>query len=458
MIELKTTIRSEREFILRGCEPFKISQSKATWMRHVLNKFAPKYGNIEEMWVLATAAAKAIRYGGSKTIFSFDEKKYRSGTTGCKNTISLVAMKALIGLLEQDGYLTAYVGCSEIHKGKVHNWKSCIHFHDKFLELFPVEKCLVYSQARELDSVEITTGKRHVNKTSTECKGIRGITDLKTPLAKYNELLNNTEVLICGNRAIALYKRVFHESLEQHGRWYTMSTLQTERSFNRKTITINGRPTCEIDYSSMHPRVLAELSGIQLPEGFNCYDVEIDSQLDVATVRELCKHSMFLLMLRATKGQCYSSLAKYARDNDIEHDKDLIHSIIDSMYQHNIMIKDHFFNPTLWMKLQNIDSTIAAHIIEHFTSKGIATLSYHDSFVIDIAHRDELNDVMFTAWEAVLGSNVNCKVKVAYDNTPESSPEAPCEVIMSKASTYTNITRSPIRMLLKSKLNEVQNE
>lgn len=423
MIELKDLTEEERYSILRGCEPFTISQSRATWMRHVINKLVPLYGNEQELWVLATAAAKAIRYGGDRSIFSFNHKKYTKTYTGSKYTINYDNMRALIQLMELQGLLTAYIGCTTGDLKGLTYWESCIHFHDKFLSLFPREKCMTYSQARVMDNISVldlekSTKKTPVDKSGYQLSGLAGIQPIRTSLENYNKLLAESDIYIAGDRAVALYFRKFHDNLEKHGRFYTASTLQSERSLLRKSITINGNKTCEIDYSTMHPRILAELNGYVLPPDYDCYSVDVKTTLEPEVIRKLCKMALLLILNSGSKGQAYSSLAKYTRDESIPHDKVLIHSIIDKMIKNNKHISDHFFNKELWMKLQNIDSNIAAHIIDHFTKQGIPSLAYHDSFVVSYDKRDELSSVMFSAWEAVLGSNANCRVKIAYDNSP----------------------------------------
>ncbi|WP_076445185.1 hypothetical protein [Roseivivax lentus] len=55
------------------------------------------------------------------------------------------------------------------------------------------------------------------------------------------------------------------------------------------------------------------------------------------------------------------------------------------------------------IRLMNVDSDIAARVHNHFTQQGVAVLSVHDSFIIDISRVGELRQAMVDASSAVVG-------------------------------------------------------
>lgn len=80
--------------------------------------------------------------------------------------------------------------------------------------------------------------------------------------------------------------------------------------------------------------------------------------------------------------------------------KDLIHKI---EQKHEALSKS-FYNPSLGLHLQNIDSWIAENIINHLTEKNIVCLSVHDSFITAKKYEAELRSVMETIFYNTFGS------------------------------------------------------
>lgn len=62
------------------------------------------------------------------------------------------------------------------------------------------------------------------------------------------------------------YFCVYNEIPEQGGRLYTSQGVQNITKEERKTLTIDGQETIELDHNAMHPRLLYGLKGIQLNE------------------------------------------------------------------------------------------------------------------------------------------------------------------------------------------------
>ena len=43
----------------------------------------------------------------------------------------------------------------------------------------------------------------------------------------------------------------------------------------RQELTIDGESVVEIDFKSLHPRLVAEIVGVQLPDDFDPYNIEL---------------------------------------------------------------------------------------------------------------------------------------------------------------------------------------
>ena len=55
------------------------------------------------------------------------------------------------------------------------------------------------------------------------------------------------------------------------------------------------------------------------------------------------------------------------------------------------------------LRLQNVDSAIAADVLAHFVARGVTCLPVHDSFIVPAQHEDELRSAMRDAYVARLG-------------------------------------------------------
>lgn len=85
--------------------------------------------------------------------------------------------------------------------------------------------------------------------------------------------------------------------------------------------------------------------------------------------------------------------------------------IIDCFVEHNPFIEEYLYSEELYGELQYLDSSIATLIIDYFTSKDIVVLCYHDSFVIQSKHKDELRSKMESSYLEVLGDTTNLVIR-----------------------------------------------
>jgi len=62
-----------------------------------------------------------------------------------------------------------------------------------------------------------------------------------------------------------------------------------------------------------------------------------------------------------------------------------------------------YFNQGEGVKLQYIDSQVAEAVMLDMVGKGIPVLSIHDSFIVEVGHRDKLKQSMLDSYSKVVG-------------------------------------------------------
>lgn len=188
--------------------------------------------------------------------------------------------------------------------------------------------------------------------------------------------------------------RIFHEDLKNHGRFYG-GFWENTPAVHRPYITIDGEPTVELDYKSMHPMMLYQIVGAKAPD--NLYQI-------TGYTRKLVK-SLFLILINADNE---SGAMAALRDKHPEYARltnDFLQPVIDKIRQAHAPIKNYLGTGAgRWLMF--LDSTIANRVLMHFAKQGIPVLPVHDSFIVATQHRRELDRVMRESFDAVLAEEV----------------------------------------------------
>ena len=179
--------------------------------------------------------------------------------------------------------------------------------------------------------------------------------------------------------------RVFNNrSFDDGGRFYG-PWWQSIPSELRSLITINGKETVELDYSSIHPRMLYAHAGIESPE--EPYDVGLDPKH-----RDLVK-KIFNALINA-RGRIYPF--DDPEDGPVFDEDEIGMSgseFLSHIRSHHLKL-EHLFGTGIGLKFQRIDSDIAAETMLHFAKNNIPVLPVHDSFIMHHGYEDALDDVM----------------------------------------------------------------
>lgn len=436
MIELIKLKKCERINLLRKVEPFFVCAKKPKPFLPLHTKIRKEVGNKYslEIWCILTGCIQAVKHGNTLFRLPLRREAYTHIRKHTKQDISYTKMKRLLPLLESLKYITLYKG---YYRNEDDSSGSFISIDTKLLKMLPEDVCKQHGQNRRFDIVEIfetiktrdSKGKLRKSKKNVPTQGKRGLSAIREGIVDYNKLLSLSNITIDSNTVDNIvYKRVFYKDLTGAGRWYVNGTFQTERSELRETITINGNPTCEIDIKAIQPSILYSWSNKKKPENYDPYKITSYSECDPKELRSFCKVALMCILFSESKRESYKAIkGKLEADiKDKEPAYKSLHNVInplvirDELLKRNSDISDYFFSGELWAKLQHTDSSIATFIIEHFTSKDICVLNYHDSWVIESRYKQELIDVMEAAWEHVVGDGgMNFGYDVEFYNKPE---------------------------------------
>ena len=203
--------------------------------------------------------------------------------------------------------------------------------------------------------------------------------------------------------------RVFNNfSFEEGGRFYGPWWHQIPRKL-RPYITIDSNPTVELDYSSMHPRMIYNHMGIECPD--DPYDVGLDPKH-----RDIVKKA-FNALINA-RGQ----IRKFddPEDGAVFDDDEMgmtWSEFLNHIKSYHPTLKGHF-GTGIGLRFQRIDSDIAETTMLHFAKKNVPILPVHDSFIMHRTYRDELEEVMGKAYEEAMGSTIPIKLEMAESKRP----------------------------------------
>jgi len=233
---------------------------------------------------------------------------------------------------------------------------------------------------------------------------------IRADIRRVNNILTQADIQLVGCNGInpdfklsllgTQYHRVFNSDFEHGGRWYGHGCLAIRRH-QRRFIQINGEPTVELDFKSLHPRMTYDLESIPTPEdGLYSYP-GCKPGKPARKVRKI----LFNTLLNANTerkgiGGAFSSLNE---DHGIEVTRDEIEAIAAQLKAYHAPIKHHF-GSGIGLHFQFLDSEIAQAILLDLADAGIACLPVHDSFIVARQHEASLLELMMYHYRAKMGS------------------------------------------------------
>jgi hypothetical protein len=164
-------------------------------------------------------------------------------------------------------------------------------------------------------------------------------------------------------------RRIFAGDFEHHGRFYC--SAQNIPSDARSTMTINGEPCAELDFSAMHPTLAYNIAGVQM-DG-DPYD------LGDTFERRQVKLGLLIVMNARDPVSAARALARHGRQLGINHDK--AKAIVKAILKRHDAIGVMLCND--WgIKLMNLDARIMVQVMNALVARGIPCIGIHDSIVV----------------------------------------------------------------------------
>lgn len=240
-----------------------------------------------------------------------------------------------------------------------------------------------------IDYVESRRSNRHRRKLQRINKCLsRHWLDLELPDTEYAALAQSIQnrsdknPVDFSNRTLV---RIFSNHDFKHGGRFYRGWWQNIPSDYRKYLTIDTKRTEELDYSQLNPNILYAMAGKDMGQS------DAYNRILGAKHRKLAKEA-FNAMVQA-KSPLKSCPEKINLSGVGMKWKDVREAVIKA----HKPIEQYFFKG-IGNKLQYEDSRIAERIMLHFAKQDIPVYPVHDSFIMHHGYRDELKDVMATAF------------------------------------------------------------
>jgi hypothetical protein len=179
--------------------------------------------------------------------------------------------------------------------------------------------------------------------------------------------------------------------LDRGGRFYN-TWWQLIPSEYRSTISIDGEPVVELDYSAMAIRLLYAQLGLQTP--IDPYDLGLSSE-NIELKRKILKR--FILAITNDKGARFRLKRNEYQVLGVDH-----HSLVQLLRVRHLAI-NHFFFTDKGVELQYLDSQIAEQVMLEGVASGILILSVHDSFIVQEKHEGLLEQIMYDVYTKLVG-------------------------------------------------------
>jgi len=361
--------------------------------------------------------------------YSRDNNRYGKNSRYTRIKLGFKGFVNLVKKLLKHGYIENVLGVcyrDPITKVIYASYTSKMRATRKLIRLVVKHKIKLSMISRHANEEVIVQRTVKVNRVSENVKFTsmpRDVERSEQVLRKYNHLLQNTYIDVDDELAtIAELKaadvkeytidlsqksvhRVFNDSRWDHGGRIYGAWWQGCSKELRKYITINGQPTVELDYSSIHVLLLyAHLGANFLDEGADAYTIEgFDCRSAMKIVmmcainaKETDKADGDTNAIRATWDTLIKKLNKKRKEYGIDNHAGL-YEMLGAIKERHTPIAQ-FLASGHGIKLQKQDSDIAIDIINQHLKKNVAVLTIHDSFIVPAWHINFTLDIMYQAY------------------------------------------------------------
>lgn len=365
---------------------------------------------------------------------------------GNKNQVSNEIFLELISLLEDQGLLSSYSGLYGFKEYK--NIRSLLVLSTELINICTgiigniptlMEDCLKHYIPHYV-IIRTKIGKLKVERPLVKGEFMKA-KRLERAMKEYHEALERHEIKVNGKILHDLYFRsIFTENLDHGGRLSDHGQFQSKTKKERRTLELDGCKTVSLDFKSLHPSVLYAMEGIDL-KGFDPYACKVKMKVDLEEVfeyaydwdlldcydctydpnRNLAKVALLCMINSDSEDKAIKAVSKEIRDDHRKKDKGnrkflgmqkpiKVKEVVRELTKSNSRILKYFFTGC-GLELQNMDSKMIQYCINSFLLEDKILLPVHDS--ISIKEEDEQlgMEIMFEAYDEVVGSLVNCRIE-----------------------------------------------
>lgn len=195
---------------------------------------------------------------------------------------------------------------------------------------------------------------------------------------------------------VILY-RVFNDGRWTHGgRWYGGFWQQLPGTA-RRLLRIDGCVVIEEDFRGCHLRLMSACAGVPEPSG-DPYALEavVEACGDARLARKVAKTAFQILVNTTSLAQAYAAIR--GKIESLGGPEPCTSALVVSALKQRYPEFAHLWHSGLGVRLQRIDSDMAALVMCRLRAQGAPTLPVHDSFIVRLHDRDLLLKAMDEAF------------------------------------------------------------
>lgn len=213
-------------------------------------------------------------------------------------------------------------------------------------------------------------------------------------IKKINAVRQQAKVIYNGQILPAndVYRVFNNDCFGAGGRFYG-EFIQNQPKSAREKLLIDGEPVSELDFSSLHPRLLYDARGLQMPN--EPYTI---SGYDRSTVKQAFQR----VLNTPSAGLAKNAIRQMLRENGDFPTIDPVQLFNDIFQKHKAVFIFGKRKTSMGLELQVVDSEIALEVMYHFASKEVLCIGIHDSFIVQKKCEGELNRVMKEKYQEVV--------------------------------------------------------
>jgi hypothetical protein len=269
------------------------------------------------------------------------------------------------------------------------------------------------------------------------------------PVELHNEWWNNNSATISKRPVIPFLHRVFNKAFDLGGRYY--GSHQSIPSKDRELILFNGKPTVEIDYSSMHIAILYAWAGVGIigdPYSIEGYERKTVKAIMLRLVNIENMGSLKAIITNSAKESRKAEFSKYKSKRATfeklaashlkatpprkpkwldSHIKNIptgfnAKSFIQSLYKRHSAISHLLGNKDIGLRLQAADSALVGVIMNDLYSQKtpVPVLPVHDSLICRKTNSELVRLTMKHHFKEMFGISIEVTVS---EKKPAPKPD-----------------------------------